>query len=63
MPEGEALDFASDRFLEFEERGARAASDAVFVLVAGGLGERLGYSGIKASLLCKRGLCLRACGY
>ena len=27
-----------------------AAADAAFVLVAGGLGERLGYSGIKLAL-------------
>ncbi len=30
--------------------GVEAAADAAFVLVAGGLGERLGYSGIKLAL-------------
>jgi UDP-N-acetylglucosamine pyrophosphorylase len=30
--------------------GVQAAGEAAFVLVAGGLGERLGYSGIKLAL-------------
>ena len=30
--------------------GVKAAGHAAFVLVAGGLGERLGYSGIKLAL-------------
>ena len=30
--------------------GVQAAGEAAFVLVAGGLGERLGYSGIKVAL-------------
>lgn len=30
--------------------GVEAAGEAAFVLVAGGLGERLGYSGIKIAL-------------
>ena len=30
--------------------GVKAAGSAAFVLVAGGLGERLGYSGIKLAL-------------
>lgn len=30
-----------------EEAGVREARNAAFVLVAGGLGERLGYKGIK----------------
>lgn len=45
MPEGERLDFGSGRFMELEGRGLAAAADAAFVLVAGGLGERLGYQG------------------
>lgn len=36
--------------MKFEEAGVQEASQAVFVLVAGGLGERLGYSGIKVIL-------------
>lgn len=45
VPEGERLDFGSERFLELEGQGLRAVAHAAFVLVAGGLGERLGYSG------------------
>lgn len=37
-------------FSEAEEAGLTAIGDTVFVLVAGGLGERLGYSGIKLGL-------------
>ena len=32
------------------DAGVKAAGQAAFVLVAGGLGERLGYSGIKLAL-------------
>lgn len=45
VPEGERLDFGSDRFMTLEGRGLAAAADTAFVLVAGGLGERLGYQG------------------
>jgi len=37
-------------FSTAEQAGLKACAGAVFVLVAGGLGERLGYSGIKLSL-------------
>lgn len=47
VPEGEKLDFGSPHFRELERAGAAAAGACAFVLVAGGLGERLGYSGIK----------------
>ncbi|KAL6747103.1 nucleotide-diphospho-sugar transferase [Haematococcus lacustris] len=50
VPVGQRLDFASPEFLELEEAGLREAGRAAFVLVAGGLGERLGYSGIKVAL-------------
>ncbi|CAG9466321.1 unnamed protein product [Pedinophyceae sp. YPF-701] len=50
VPEGRKLDVFSGEFLEMEASGLRAAHSAAFVLVAGGLGERLGYSGIKVSL-------------
>ena len=40
----------SDAFREDERRGMAVAQDTVFVLVAGGLGERLGYGGIKVEL-------------
>lgn len=45
VPEGERLDFGSGRFLQLEGQGLEAAGKAAFVLVAGGLGERLGYQG------------------
>lgn len=50
IPEGESLDYGSDQYREFERVGVEAAGEAAFVLVAGGLGERLGYSGIKVAL-------------
>lgn len=50
VPEGQALDFGTPEFRDFERRGVAAAANAAFVLVAGGLGERLGYSGIKVAL-------------
>ncbi|GAV85116.1 UDPGP domain-containing protein [Cephalotus follicularis] len=50
VPTGEVLTFGDDNFLKFEEAGVREAKNAAFVLVAGGLGERLGYNGIKLAL-------------
>ena len=35
---------------EYEELGLKELSKLGFVLIAGGLGERLGYSGIKIGL-------------
>jgi UDP-sugar pyrophosphorylase len=46
--------------------GVQAAGEAAFVLVAGGLGERLGYSGIKLALPSDtaRGACfLQVCNH
>lgn len=50
VPEGETLDFGSEHFRELERRGVEEAGESAYVLVAGGLGERLGYSGIKVAL-------------
>lgn len=50
VPAGEVLSFGDENFIKFEEAGIREACDAAFVLVAGGLGERLGYGGIKLAL-------------
>ncbi len=50
VPEGERLQIGSASFREDERRGQAAIQDAVFVLVAGGLGERLGFDGIKVEL-------------
>lgn len=44
-PEGKRLDFGGPDFLQLEEGGLAAVGHAAFVLVAGGLGERLGYKG------------------
>mmetsp|Transcript_37345 Transcript_37345/g.89822 ORF Transcript_37345/g.89822 Transcript_37345/m.89822 type:complete len:602 (-) Transcript_37345:268-2073(-) len=43
-------DYGCPAFVEMEERGLQEVGKAVVVLVAGGLGERLGYSGIKLEL-------------
>ncbi|WVZ20644.1 hypothetical protein V8G54_007966 [Vigna mungo] len=50
VPTGETLTFGDENYINFEETGVREARKAAFVLVAGGLGERLGYSGIKVAL-------------
>lgn len=50
VPSGEVLTFGDDNFINFEETGVKEARKAAFVLVAGGLGERLGYNGIKVAL-------------
>lgn len=47
VPSGESLTFGDDNFVQFEEIGVSEMQNAAFVLVAGGLGERLGYNGIK----------------
>jgi len=58
VPEGESLSYEDPNadshtgmsFTEAETAGLTGIGDTAFVLVAGGLGERLGYSGIKLSL-------------
>ncbi|KAG0485257.1 hypothetical protein HPP92_009336 [Vanilla planifolia] len=50
VPSGENLRFGDDNFIMLEEVGVKEARKAAFVLVAGGLGERLGYKGIKVAL-------------
>ncbi|KAK9821196.1 hypothetical protein WJX74_008774 [Apatococcus lobatus] len=50
VPKGKKLTYASEKFEAYEQQGVKAAHGAAFVLVAGGLGERLGYSGIKLAL-------------
>lgn len=49
VPSGVSLDYGTPDFVRLEEAGIGAFSDCAFVLVAGGLGERLGYEGIKVS--------------
>ena len=50
VPQGRKLQAATKAFLDAESRGVGAIGHCAFVLVAGGLGERLGYSGIKVAL-------------
>ncbi|XP_008798136.1 UDP-sugar pyrophosphorylase [Phoenix dactylifera] len=50
VPSGEVLTFGDDSFTMLEDAGVREVHKAAFVLVAGGLGERLGYKGIKLAL-------------
>mmetsp|Transcript_8408 Transcript_8408/g.29721 ORF Transcript_8408/g.29721 Transcript_8408/m.29721 type:complete len:462 (+) Transcript_8408:86-1471(+) len=52
--EGVVLDkVGSDAFAVFEKCGLEEMRATCFVLVAGGLGERLGFSGIKLALPCE----------
>ena len=44
------IEIGSDEFFELDQLGFNQLKDTVFVLVAGGLGERLGYTGIKIGL-------------
>lgn len=50
VPTGTSLRFGSPEYLEHEAVGVRELDGCSFVLVAGGLGERLGFSGIKVEL-------------
>lgn len=51
VPEGERIDPSDEAaFDALEAEGLAEAGGAAFVLVAGGLGERLGYHGIKVAL-------------
>lgn len=47
VPSGEVLTLGDENFVSLEAAGVKEARHAAFVLVAGGLGERLGYKGIK----------------
>jgi UDP-sugar pyrophosphorylase len=47
VPKGEAFELGTPEYQETEAIGIQELSSIGFVLVAGGLGERLGYSGIK----------------
>ena len=54
VPKGERVEYASETHREYERVGVREAKRTAFVLVAGGLGERLGYKGIKVRLPVER---------
>jgi len=50
VPEGVRLDPATEECWSYEQAGIPHIGKCGFVLVAGGLGERLGYNGIKVAL-------------
>ncbi|CAI9286371.1 unnamed protein product [Lactuca saligna] len=50
VPSGEVLTCGDDNFIQYEESGVKQIQNVAFVLVVGGLGERLGYKGIKVAL-------------
>lgn len=50
IPTGASVDPLTPEFMKFESTGLNDIGSCCFVLVAGGLGERLGYSGIKVEL-------------
>lgn len=50
VPSGQRLSLGSAEFDAAEAQGIEEAGRTAFVLVAGGLGERLGFSGIKIAL-------------
>ncbi|GAB5360751.1 hypothetical protein AAMO2058_000654500 [Amorphochlora amoebiformis] len=49
-PKGLALKLGDAKFNEMEAAGMKVIKDTAFCIVAGGLGERLGYNGIKVEL-------------
>ena len=51
VPRGEAFEVGTGRWKEVEQRGMPFLGKCGFVLVAGGLGERLGYGDIKVSYI------------
>mmetsp|Transcript_13314 Transcript_13314/g.24988 ORF Transcript_13314/g.24988 Transcript_13314/m.24988 type:complete len:760 (-) Transcript_13314:3209-5488(-) len=50
VPQGENFEIGTEEFDDFEKVGLQEMGKCGFVLVAGGLGERLGYGGIKLGL-------------
>ena len=51
VPKGVTLDFNDmDKIMHYETVGEKEMKKCGFVLVAGGLGERLGYQGIKVEI-------------
>ena len=47
VPQGESFELGTDKYVETEAKGMELLGKVGFVLVAGGLGERLGYGGAK----------------
>ena len=60
VPSGQAFEIGTAEYTKTEKKGIRELGKVGFVLVAGGLGERLGYSGAKVcSVLVRRGLIVK----
>ena len=47
VPKGEAFEIGTPNYFKTEKQGIKELGSVGFVLVAGGLGERLGYNGAK----------------
>jgi UDP-sugar pyrophosphorylase len=54
VPKGETFVVGTDAFIDTEKLGLDEVGKCGFVLVAGGLGERLGYGDIKVSCVLRR---------
>jgi UDP-sugar pyrophosphorylase len=50
VPQGQLFQLGTTEYSEYESLGMAELGKCGFILVAGGLGERLGYSGIKVCL-------------
>ena len=50
IPTGFNINVGDQQFLELDKIGMEQIKDTVFVMVAGGLGERLGYPSIKIGI-------------
>jgi len=50
VPDGKMFDLGTEEYKKYEEKGIKEMGKCAFVLVAGGLGERLGYNGVKLAL-------------
>ena len=65
VPTGEKLTVGSPEYVEMEKLGTAELPFCGFVLVAGGLGERLGYNGYSSRPFCSSSRALHwahACG-
>ncbi len=51
IPSGDAFDIGTPEYTKMEKKGLKELGKVGFVLVAGGLGERLGYTGAKVRML------------
>jgi UDP-sugar pyrophosphorylase len=54
VPQGEKFEVGTSKYDATEQEGMKLLGKTGFVLVAGGLGERLGYNGAKVRFCCAR---------